>query len=98
MGDRDFLDKMLREFIAHVPAQIQVLRGSVENGDAQTLEGVAHSLKGAAKNLSAKGIASVALRLEQMGREGDLTQARQVLGDLEGKAERLREYISQSEW
>jgi signal transduction histidine kinase/DNA-binding response OmpR family regulator len=96
MGDRGFLGKMLQEFLKRMPAQVAELRAALEQGDAEMLQREAHTLKGAAKNLSADELAAAALCLEQIGRGGDLTQAKQALGELEAQAVSLREYISQA--
>jgi two-component system sensor histidine kinase/response regulator len=95
MGDRAFLVRMFQEFTQGILGQIRSLRSAVEKGDGEALRKQAHSLKGAAKNLSAEGIASVALRLEQMGRDNDLSAGKQALGDLEAEVVSLKEYMSQ---
>ncbi|MEE9566254.1 MAG: response regulator, partial [Desulfobacteria bacterium] len=95
MGDRAFLERMFREFTQGILGQIRSLRSAVKKGDGEALRKEAHSLKGAAKNLSAEGIASVALRLEQMGRDNDLSAGKQALGDLEAEVVSLKEYMSQ---
>ncbi|MFH1292697.1 MAG: response regulator [Pseudomonadota bacterium] len=98
MGDSAFLERMLHEFLAGVPAQIEALSTALEQGDAEGLIRQAHTLKGAAANLSADGVAAAALRLEQIGREGDLSAGMDGLSELNDDVARLEAYVGRPEW
>jgi len=93
MGDRDFLETMLQAFLSQVPAQIEALSIALEQGEAASLERQAHSLKGAAANLSANGVAATALRIEQMGREANLSAGKKILEELNDDVARLEAYV-----
>jgi PAS domain S-box-containing protein len=71
------------------PALLAEMRDASEAGDAGRLERAAHTVKGAAANLSAKGVSRAALALEMMGRSGELRNARAALATLESEERRL---------
>jgi CheY-like chemotaxis protein/HPt (histidine-containing phosphotransfer) domain-containing protein len=98
LGNMDFLEQMLQEFFSVIPEQVKELTTALEEGDGDTLRRKAHTLKGAASILSAGRIAAVALRLEQMGREGNLASGKQVLDELHHELASLKAYISQPGW
>jgi len=98
MGDKDFLEEMLGQFIMSMPVQVQALKTAIEEDNAEALQREAHTLKGSAANLSADSIAAAALRLEQMGREKDLTAGEQAFVDLEAELTRLEAYYGQIDW
>jgi len=98
MGDRAFLQEMLEQLTGMVSSHLEPMRAAIAQGDGETIARQAHSLKGSAANLSAERIADTALRLEDMGRQGDLAHADPILGELESELGRLKAFVSQCEW
>ncbi|MDY6987920.1 MAG: response regulator [Thermodesulfobacteriota bacterium] len=98
MGDKDFLEQMLCEFLSRIPGQVEELKAALEQGDGETLQQKAYTLKGSAANLSADRIAATALRLEQMGREGNLQAGEQALGELSDNVAHLEAYVRELDW
>jgi CheY-like chemotaxis protein len=98
MGDKAFLQEMLEQFTGMVSSHLEPMRAAIAQGDGETIARQAHSLKGSAANLSAEKIADTALRLENMGRQGDLSYADPILGELESELGRLKAFVSQCEW
>ncbi len=96
--DKEFLAEMLEHFMADVPGRRGELEAALEEGDAERLSRRAHSLKGAAATLGAVGIAAAALRLEQAGREGDLSGVNRMLADLDAEVARLEAFLSRPDW
>ncbi len=94
MGNKEFLDKMIDGFIKSIPEQIESLRGLIEQGDEDALTKGAHSLKGASANLGMNELSAAALRLEQMGRDGELAKADQALDELVRQFEILGEFFA----
>ena len=74
------------------------IRGAVERGDAHGMERAAHKLKGSVANFAAPAAYDAALRLEVMGREGHLDQAREALTALDRALEELRPVLLNSKW
>ena len=93
MGDREFLEEILQQFIDDLPRQLETLETALSNTDAEALASQAHTLKGAAANLGALDMSATALKLEQMGKDGDLGGAPQVLEVLGKELERLKGYM-----
>jgi two-component system sensor histidine kinase/response regulator len=95
-GDKDFFKEMLQEFLSYAPKQLEKLAEAIKTGEAKVVEREAHSLKGAADNLGVKPIADIALRLEVLGRTGDLAGAEEIVSNLRTAFEHLEEYIDKS--
>ncbi|MBW2107263.1 MAG: Hpt domain-containing protein [Deltaproteobacteria bacterium] len=98
MGDSSFLETMLEKFLEGMPAQVEALKTAIEKGDSDGLRETAHSLKGAAANLSADRLAQAAFRLEQMGRENDLGDAQEALGILMNNVTQLAAFVKDTDW
>jgi two-component system sensor histidine kinase/response regulator len=95
-NDKEFFKEMLQEFLDYVPKLLQTIEEAVKRRDAKLVEREAHSLKGAAGNLNAKQIVELALKLELLGRTGDLTGAEEMIENLRAEYKRLDEYAHQS--
>jgi two-component system sensor histidine kinase/response regulator len=93
LGDKEFLLELLEDFTARAPEWIKTMGSLLEKRDTETLTREAHTLKGAAANLSADRIAGFALRLEEMGRSGDLSGGIQVLGELKSELESINHFV-----
>jgi HPt (histidine-containing phosphotransfer) domain-containing protein len=57
--------------------------------DAPTLERLAHTLKGAVENFAAHPTAAAAQRLEILGRQGNMQEAKSAYASLETEITRL---------
>ena len=86
---------MLREiaqiFLEDYPEQLAEVRQHAADRCPEGLERAAHTLKGSIANFGAETAFEAALRLETMGREGDLTAADEAVEALERELEGLRE-------
>jgi PAS domain S-box-containing protein len=89
-GNEDLLSELVGLFIGDAPKQIQEIHAAVVAGSATRLEYAAHSLKGSAASLGARGLTAVARRLELRGRDGNLEGADSDCADLDSEWERLR--------
>jgi PAS domain S-box-containing protein len=94
-GDKEFFRQMLQEFLNYVPNQLKSLSEAAKRDDAKLVEREAHSIKGAAANIGANGMADLSLKLELMGRTGDLSRAQEMMDKLKGEFERLEKYAHQ---
>jgi HPt (histidine-containing phosphotransfer) domain-containing protein len=66
------------------PALMNAMHEALQNGDMAELERTAHSLKGAASNLSSKVTSNAALNLEQDAKNNDVRSAKESLAEVEG--------------
>jgi two-component system, sensor histidine kinase and response regulator len=71
----EFLGEMIGMFLAEAPGLIESLQTAVEANHAQALQEAAHRFKGSSRNLGLIRIADVCLKLEQMGKQAELSAA-----------------------
>lgn len=89
-GDMDLLKELVDLFLDDSLGLVDRIRQAVTQKDADDLEKAAHGLKGSVLNFEAKSVADIAQALETMGRNRDLTQAQNVVAELEKKVNELR--------
>jgi two-component system, sensor histidine kinase and response regulator len=88
-GDQELFVELIRLFLREVPHQLEAMRKALHQGDMLVLERSAHSLKGAASNLSALGTATAASQLEEDAKGQDAEAAKASLANLEVAIGRL---------
>jgi len=88
-GDREMLQEIARLFFVATPELLATIRESIARGDSQALARAAHSVKGTVDSFGAQAAREAALRLEVMGRGGDLTQAAPACAELEQEVAHL---------
>jgi len=79
LGRAGFVAGILGKFEQKAQADVAALAESVRAGDAERIAFLAHAMKGAAANLSAKALRQAAFELETLARSGDLSQAEPAL-------------------
>lgn len=89
-GDRELLEEIIGLFFGNYPSQLAELHEAIRRRDPQSLQSVAHAIKGSVGNFGAHAAVEVAQRLETMGREGDLATAEAVCTELEEALARLK--------
>ncbi len=62
--------KMLKAYLEDVPMQLQSIREALNSADSRQLRELAHSLKGASRNLGAERLAATAKKLEEQAHHG----------------------------
>jgi HPt (histidine-containing phosphotransfer) domain-containing protein len=80
--DRDFLMAMLKEYKDHLPGRLGEIQEAAQAADASRLSRLAHNLKGVSLNFNADAVADIALKLEEMGKREDLTDALALVAQL----------------
>ena len=78
--------------VVDLPLKIAAMRTALNKGNNKEFFNQAHILKGIAANFSAGPLNRLALELEKMGINEDLSGADAVLTQVEHEAERLEEY------
>jgi len=94
-GDAGLLAEMVGLFLQDYPRLLAAMREAIACGDAKSLERAAHTLKGAVSNFAAPAATAATLRLEQMGRQANLTQAEEAFAALEAELDRLKSLLAQ---
>jgi CheY-like chemotaxis protein len=93
-GDREMLQEIVQLFFAEAPALLARIQTAIAHSDGRTLECAAHSLKGTVLSFGAQTAGEAALRLEVMGRGGDLTQVALACAELEREVARLGQALA----
>lgn len=88
-GDQGLLVELAEMFFSQYPDFMETIERAVYKKNADDLRLSAHSLKGAAHIVGARETAAAALRMEQMGRNGDLQQSVEALTCLRDSINRL---------
>ncbi len=84
-GDAEFEREILTEYLASAPKDIEKLRATIASGNAAATGGCAHALKGASATIGARGLARIALEIEQAGKANDLSRVPQAMARLEAE-------------
>jgi HPt (histidine-containing phosphotransfer) domain-containing protein len=87
--DLDLLREMIDLFLDSSPLLMAELEVGVERRDCQTIERTAHALKGAMQSLAAAPAAQAAMRVEELGRAGNLQCVESAMQDLKCEFRRL---------
>ncbi|WP_445302003.1 response regulator [Microcoleus sp. N9_B4] len=74
---------------------LQAMKLAIAQADTQTLNRVAHTLKGSSANLSAAPLAQLCSRLEVISTSGELDQASTLLAQIEGEYDRVKNTLQQ---
>ena len=85
----ELFDELVQSLVERSGPMLADLRQAVERGDANQIEVLSHSIKGAAATLEANAVASAAHRLEMLARAGDLGEARVACRELQAAVDDL---------
>jgi two-component system sensor histidine kinase/response regulator len=94
-GDGVLLASIADEFLAEAQRQLELLGEALAEGDPQTVERAAHSIKGSSANLGAARLAELTGHLEALGRAKALGGAATVFDDVTVELERVRVALTQ---
>lgn len=98
MGDEDLAKPVIAGFVDDIPKQIKLLKGYLLNGDAQAVQRQAHTIKGAAANVSCGNLMDAALEVEKAGKAGDLDRATTLMPRIEEQFVILIKTLKQTGW
>ena len=73
-NDTNLFDDMAGFFRSDSPELLQRIRAAIDASDANEVLRAAHSLKGLAATFDAKAAVAAALRVEELGRSGNLAE------------------------
>jgi PAS domain S-box-containing protein len=97
-GDHELAGELIEIFLEEWPQRVAAIRDAIDQNDTRALERAAHTANGAICYFSSGSATRAALRLQQMGVEGNVSEAQSTLADLEGSVEivttQLREFSS----
>jgi HPt (histidine-containing phosphotransfer) domain-containing protein len=90
MGNEELAKRILNGFVEDMPRQLARLAQALNSFDADTVRVVAHSIKGAAANVSGLEMREIAQKLERTGSSGDLAAVAAALPELSASFERVK--------
>jgi two-component system sensor histidine kinase/response regulator len=89
-GDPDLVKELVVLFLDDAPSQLAALRGAIEEEDADSVERIAHTLKGSSGSMGAKKMAEICGELQNVGASGDPARAPRLFERLEEEFGRVR--------
>ncbi len=81
--DHEVVLTVISAFLANTPSQLKNLSDIVAGGNAQDIARQAHSIKGAAANLSARKMQMLALEIEKAAKDNNIQLIRNLLPELD---------------
>lgn len=92
-GDVDLLKEVIEIFLKDTPVLLADLYSAIKSGDTNAVERAAHTLKGAAANISAIKMQSLSQQIQLALRENDATGLESFVGDFEDNYEKLDQVL-----
>jgi HPt (histidine-containing phosphotransfer) domain-containing protein len=93
-GDHQLLQQIVQFFQEDAPEYLSRLHSAVDEGDPDRVLHAAHSLHGLVVTFGAEAASLAALRLEDIGRSGDLSSVDEAVADLEDEIARLQSALT----
>ncbi|MBF0523023.1 MAG: Hpt domain-containing protein [Candidatus Omnitrophica bacterium] len=81
--DKELLLELIGIYLEDYVGKRKGLEVAVETKNAEEVRNIAHSLKGSSGNISAKTLRELFWKLEDMGKNGNLSQAKDVLSKVD---------------
>ncbi|MCP4550174.1 MAG: response regulator [bacterium] len=88
-GDLELLIELAGMFREDYPGMIKDMKTAISEGDNESLQYSAHTLKGSVANFSAQSCVKEAQRLEVMGKDNEMSGATDALEALKSEIEKL---------
>jgi CheY-like chemotaxis protein/HPt (histidine-containing phosphotransfer) domain-containing protein len=92
-GDRRLLGELVRLYFTESPKWLAELRSGLASNEAQQVRRCAHNLKGTLISFGAHQASEAALRLEMMGRHGNLSEAAAAFAGLTEELRQLEPHL-----
>ena len=97
-GNKGLAEKLVHGFLQEIPSHLSMLRKQLQDADVTGARRQAHTLKGAAANLSAGALRAVASEAEQAALAGQLSRLAELLPVIEGECEKAKTALQGAEW
>jgi HPt (histidine-containing phosphotransfer) domain-containing protein len=92
--DADLEREVLTEFLETAPRALARLEANVARGEGAHLRSESHRLKGTCQTIGAQTLGAVCARLEELGAQGALAEARALLAQATAELDRLRPLVA----
>ncbi len=95
-GDTEFETELMQEFMRVTPPLISNLETAISANDIDSIERVAHTLKGSCRSLGAAFMAEPCAQLESDARSNSLNQPAELLAETQRRYDNLCAYIQKT--
>jgi HPt (histidine-containing phosphotransfer) domain-containing protein len=92
-GEPDVLEEVLKLFLEEAPARLSKLRNAWEARDIQSVQRMAHSLKGSAGNIGATALFEICKQLDSAGRPAVVVDTGSLIDALDTEYRKVEEEI-----
>jgi CheY-like chemotaxis protein/HPt (histidine-containing phosphotransfer) domain-containing protein len=89
-GDNELLQEVIDLFLEEIPKNLAEIHDAIAEGDAARLQRTAHALKGSVSNFGSPAAVDLALKLEMLGKDRELSGALDVFSSLAAEMNRLQ--------
>jgi HPt (histidine-containing phosphotransfer) domain-containing protein len=96
-GDAQLLGELISMFLVEIPGWMANLSEGLASGNAEKVKRTAHTIKGAVSTFGARPAQAAALRLETIGKQGDLSEAGPAWEEMQTAVERLKKALAESQ-
>jgi HPt (histidine-containing phosphotransfer) domain-containing protein len=96
--DEQLIKELMPTYLESNKEHLKKLISAVKETNATDIVSHAHAIKGAGRNLGVVQLSKVAMQLETMARQGDLSKAEELLKSIIFEFDRLEKFVSQPEW
>ena len=91
---------IVKELLAHLyqqsgPKWLAGLQNAIDTGNSEELREICHGMKGASATVFAWRIASLALELENLARDGEVEQVKNRMAELQAVFDEFRSWVKQ---
>lgn len=93
MNDKDLVQSVIDAFLHDIPQQLKILEDAIVREDADQITLTAHSIKGAASNVCAPKLHSIAYVVERAGDQNDIEKAASNFDQVKEEFEKLKEVL-----
>ena len=93
-GDKEMLEEIIGLFFTEMPMLLSALREAVSRRDGPAIARAAHSLKGTASSFGAPAACEAALKVETIGRSGEMLHAERACVELEREIAHLTQVLA----
>ena len=98
MTDKDSTRPIVAGFLADMTTHVLALKNSLHIGDRLMVQRQAHTISGAAANVSCNRLKEAAGKIEEAGGAGDLEKAAALMPGLEAQIALIKEVMKQTGW
>jgi two-component system sensor histidine kinase/response regulator len=96
--DEEIINAIVEQCSADCSSDIDKLKGAIKQSDPDRISTLAHTIKGAAANVSANQLSNAAKKLELASKNGELENAEPMLNEIEEEFNKLKSFISKQNW